>query len=65
MPGEDGVPPGKPHGGRCARCTVPMAPVNRIRFWSPFLSNVSNIKLVSNYDGFVEVITKIINPVAA
>jgi hypothetical protein len=31
--------------GRCSRCAMPCAPLNNIRFWSPFMHNVSNFSV--------------------
>jgi hypothetical protein len=48
--------------GRCTRCSMPCSPLNHIRFWSPFMQNVSKITLKSNYAEFANVIVNHITP---
>lgn len=34
--------------GRCSRCAMPTAPLNHIRFWSPFVHSISKFEAAVN-----------------
>jgi hypothetical protein len=34
--------------GRCSRCTMPMAPLNQVRYWSPFMDNARFTVMVAS-----------------